>query len=196
MDQDTKPEGRKAEIVMAAATLLKEHGEAGFSLREVAKVVGMKLASLQYHFPNKAELMTEILNFIMDAYLAEIEAAVASAGDDPVEQLKSAARALSGLGEIEEDDGRLEIHLWSMALTDSLVRKTMDECHKFYIDKMSGMIAAANSTIDAQEAKKRAVLIASLQEGSMLFMDEEVTGLSLKSIGESVCQATIKIALA
>ena len=196
MKQDTKPEGRKAEIVMAAAALLEEQGEAGLSLREVAKVVGMKLASLQYHFPNKAELMTAILNHIMDAYLSEIEAAVAHAGSDPVEQLKSAARALSGLGETEADDGRLEIHLWSMALTDPLVRKTMDECHKHYIDKIASMIVAANSAIDSEEAQKRAVLIASLQEGSMLFVDEEITGLSQDDFCECVYRATINIALA
>lgn len=195
MKQDTKPVGRKSEIVLAAAALLEEHGEAGFSLREVAKVVGMKLASLQYHFPNKAALMTAILNRVMDTYLGEIEAAVASAGNDPVQQLKSAARALSGLGDTEADEVRLEIHLWSMALTDPLVRKTLNECHKYYIDKMAGMIAAANSKIGAQEAQKRAVLIASLQEGSMLFMDEEVTGLSQVNLGESIYKATIMIAL-
>lgn len=196
MDQETKPEGRKAEIVLAAAALLEAHGEAGLSLREVAKVVGMKLASLQYHFPNKAELMTAILSHIMDAYLAEIDSAIASAGGDPVEQLKSAARVLSGLEETEADDGRLEVHLWSMALTDPLVRKTMNECHRYYIDKMASMIAAANWAIDAQEAQKRAVLIASLQEGSMLFLDEQVTGLSQENISESIYRATIKIALA
>ena len=148
MEQGIKPEGRKAEIVLAAAALLEEHGEAGFSLREVAKAVGMKLASLQYHFPNKAELMTAILNDIMDAYLDEIENAVASAGKDPVEQLKGAAHALSGLGraEAEKDDSRLEMHLWSMALNDPLVRKTMNDCHRSYIDKMTGMIMAGCCT--------------------------------------------------
>ena len=190
------PEGRKAEIVLAAAALLEEHGEAGLSLREVAKVVGMKLASLQYHFPNKAELMTAILNHIMEAYLVEIDAAVASAGTDPVEQLKSAARILSGLGQTEASDGRLEIHLWSMALTNPSVRKTMNACHKYYIDKMAGMIVAANSAVDSQEARRRAVLIASLQEGSLLFVDYEVTGLSEKTICESIYQTSIHIALA
>lgn len=196
MEQDTKPEGRKAEIVLAAAALLEEHGEAGFSLREVAKLVGMKLASLQYHFPNKAELMTAILNHVMDAYFSEIEAAVAHAGSDPVEQLKGAARALSGLGEEEAGDGRLEMHLWSMALTDPLVRKTMNDCHRSYIDKMVKMIMAAKPTIDPKEAQRRAVLIASLQEGSLLFTEKEVTGLSQRATCESIYRTTIEIALA
>lgn len=195
MTQEKPQDTRKTEIVAAAAALIEEHGEAGFSLREVAKTVGIKLASLQYHFPNKAALMSAILNHIMDAYLAQVEESISSAGENPVEQLKVAARALSGFEDTQDDQTRLEIHLWSMALTDPLVRKTLSDCHKYYISKMAGMIAAANPSVDAQEARKRAVMIASLQEGSMLFMDETVTGIARQTICESLYKTTIDIAL-
>lgn len=195
MERGTNQDGRKAEIVLAAAALLEQRGEAGFSLREVAKTVGMKLASLQYHFPNKSDLMAALLNHIMDAYLDDVETAISSAVDDPVEHLKAAARALSGLDGANENTGHLEVHLWSMALTDPMVRKTMNDCHRSYIDQMTDMICAANPSVDTQEARRRAVLIASLQEGSMLFLDSTVTGVSSQSLCESIYRATVDIAL-
>lgn len=44
------------------------------------KVVGTKLASLQYHFATKADLLAAVLKQIMDAYLEEVEATIARAG--------------------------------------------------------------------------------------------------------------------
>jgi len=70
----------------------------------------MKLASLQYHFPNKADLMPAILNHTMDAYPDEVETAIPRPGMTWWNNRK-ARPALSGIGTPDEDDGRLEIHL-------------------------------------------------------------------------------------
>lgn len=195
MNQIKKSVDRKMEIVLAAADLLAKQGEAGFSVREVAKSVGIKLASLQYHFPTKEDLVTEILDHVMNNYLEEIDFALATADDNPEEQLKVAAFTLSGLDNLQEDEGHLEIHLWSMALTNRVVRKAMNECHSFYISRMAEMIAKANSSIDEHEARNRAVVIASLQEGSMLFLNKDITGLTERKIRESIYRTTLQIAL-
>lgn len=44
------------EILTAARALMMERGYNGFSFRDVAAVVGIKSASIHYHYPTKADL--------------------------------------------------------------------------------------------------------------------------------------------
>ncbi|MEL6689297.1 MAG: TetR family transcriptional regulator [Pseudomonadota bacterium] len=189
-------EDRKTKLVMAAAELLSQHGEAGFNLREVANAVGIKLASLQYHFPTKADLVGAVLKHILDAYVQDIDSQLAAADPDPKEQLKVTLRALSRIDDLAEEEARLEIHLWSMALNDRQVSDAMKVSHRYYLDRLTALIEAANAGLDPMEARQRAVMIASVQEGSMLFMDEGTAGLPHRDIRERVFQTTLKIAFA
>lgn len=196
MTKSKQTEDRKAELVMAAAELLSQYGEAGFNLREVANAVGIKLASLQYHFPTKADLVGAVLKHIRETYVDDIDAEMAAADADPVEQLKVALRALIRIDDLQENEVRLEIHLWSMALNDPMVSDAMKASHGYYLDRLSDLIAAANPDLEKAEARMRAVMIASLQEGSMLFMNEETAGIPHRRIRGSVFESALRIALA
>ena len=196
MAKTEQTKDRKTELVEAAAGLLAQHGEAGFNLREVANAVGIKLASLQYHFPTKADLISAILQQTLETYLDEIEAELAALDGSPKAQLEAAFWALSRIDDLDDVEVRLEIHLWSMAQNDPSVRAALQNYHRFYINKLADLIVAARPEIEKDEAKKRAVLIASMQEGSMLFTDEKVIGVPHKTIREQVFKTTLKIALA
>ena len=61
LDRDievTDPMGsdKATEILNVARRLMMERGYNGFSFRDVAAEVGIKSASIHYHFPSKAEL--------------------------------------------------------------------------------------------------------------------------------------------
>lgn len=43
-----------------AERLIRSHGYSGFSFREIAKEVGIKSASVHYHFPTKADLASAV----------------------------------------------------------------------------------------------------------------------------------------
>ena len=187
-------EDRKLEIVLAARLLLAREGEAGFSLREVAKKVGIKLASLQYHFPTKASLVEAILNYTVDTYIAELQSLPSFIDGNPIEALASALEWLTGADKIDVEETRLEIHLWSMALNDQSVAESLRRYHAIYIAKTTELIASAVPEINVLEARKRAIAIASMQEGSMLFMDGEFDALTRKQILEQIYQSSLKIA--
>jgi AcrR family transcriptional regulator len=51
----------RVEILDAAAALFAEHGYAGTSTRSIAERVGIRQASLYYHFAGKDELLLELL---------------------------------------------------------------------------------------------------------------------------------------
>ena len=196
MAKNEQTKDRKTELVEAAAGLLAQHGEAGFNLRDVANAVGIKLASLQYHFPTKADLVSAILQRTLETYLEEIEADLAALGGDPETQLEAAFRTLSRLDELDDVEVRLEIHLWSMAQNDPSVHAALQSYHRFYIGKLTSLIVAARPEIGPDQARKRAVLIASMQEGSMLFTDQGTTGVPHKAIREQVFRVTLEIAMA
>ncbi len=83
--------GARQEILEACWLLAREHGLAGFTLRQVAAAVGVQAPSLYTYFASK--------NAIYDAMFADGNVAFAAAmsavpeKDDPVDQLAAAARA-------------------------------------------------------------------------------------------------------
>jgi AcrR family transcriptional regulator len=57
----TPSAGRRDEILQAPEALLRDGGLEGFSMRRLADKVGIKLASLQYHFRSKGLLMQALI---------------------------------------------------------------------------------------------------------------------------------------
>lgn len=186
---------RKQQIILSARSLLAKRGESGFSLREVAKEVGIKLASLQYHFPTRAELVEAILAHTIDVYLKELEALPVIAGANPEDTLRTVLRWFTGTQAIGDEDVRLEVHLWAMALNDPLVLASLARYHRLYLEKIAELIANARPDIDAAEVKRRAVAIACLQEGSYLFLSNEAIALSQTEILDQVYKTSVAIAL-
>ena len=86
---ETGGDGRRRDIIRAAARLLGEHGYAGTSMRDIAAAVGMLPGSLYYHFPSKDVLIEEIFNHGTAVLSAAIESAIAGT-EDPWERLERA----------------------------------------------------------------------------------------------------------
>lgn len=55
-----KGEAKRQEILSAALTVLERDGEAGASMRVIAKEAGISLAGLMHYFPTRDVLLTEI----------------------------------------------------------------------------------------------------------------------------------------
>lgn len=61
--------GQKAdEILHAATNLIQKRGYNGFSFRDVASEVGIRSASIHYHFPTKSELATSATAAYREAF--------------------------------------------------------------------------------------------------------------------------------
>lgn len=60
----------KAEAILdAAERMIRTGGYNGFSFREVAKAVGIKAASVHYHYPGKAELGAAVAQRYTDRFI-------------------------------------------------------------------------------------------------------------------------------
>ena len=74
------PEPRE-QVLDAAAALFAEHGYAGTSTRAIAERVGIRQASLYYHFAGKDEILLELLETSVRPSLAFVEPLLAH--EDP-----------------------------------------------------------------------------------------------------------------
>jgi TetR/AcrR family transcriptional repressor of nem operon len=76
------------EIIRCARSLIIAGGYNGFSYADIADVVGIRKASIHYHFPTKVELVRTLL----ERYREEFDAAVAAIDgnfSDPLDRLRA-----------------------------------------------------------------------------------------------------------
>jgi AcrR family transcriptional regulator len=76
----------------AAVRLFHDHGYHGTSIRDIAGEAKVGIATLFHHHRSKAELLRRIMDTALDDLLAEMEPAVAAAGDDPTARLSVVVR--------------------------------------------------------------------------------------------------------
>lgn len=82
-----RAELRKEEIVSIAADVFAAKGYSGASLRDIAERAGLTKAALYYHFPDKERIFEMVAMTRLSALNADVAAAVAAAGDDPLDRL-------------------------------------------------------------------------------------------------------------
>lgn len=82
------PQTTYDEILLCARSLLIEGGYNGFSYADIAKVVGIRNASIHHHFPSKSDLVRTLVA----RYREEAQAGIANLERqlaDPVDQLRA-----------------------------------------------------------------------------------------------------------
>ena len=87
------PKARKEEILEVATRLFAERGYEGASMNDVAELVGMRKASLFYHFATKDALYEAVVDRLIASLHQPLQAIYASAGTFP-ERLDALTRTL------------------------------------------------------------------------------------------------------
>lgn len=88
-------QGSKRQILDCAARVFREKGYAAASLRDIAGAVGMRTASMYYHFGSKDEIVAEVLNIAVRTVFAEVRESLAAAKKNasPLERIRVAVEA-------------------------------------------------------------------------------------------------------
>ncbi len=75
-----KPRSETAEQILdLAETLIQTRGYSAFSYQDIAASLGIRKASIHYHFPSKADLGRAVV----DRYVAHFDAALTAIAEDP-----------------------------------------------------------------------------------------------------------------
>eukprot|EP00435_Cladocopium_sp_Y103_P078349 s1_g2088.t1 len=168
---DKKPaHARRAEIIAATRQILTIEGAGALSLRGVASSVGIKLASLQYHFPTRADLVTALVDDMLTQQKAAIKHLSENPRNAPQEKLDAVLRWFAIETGEDEEDSRLEVQFWALAQIDDAARHALAQYHNLYVTFLAGLIQDAVG-VSKRQATLRAVSIASLLEGAILFVD-------------------------
>ena len=67
------PTPRKLEIIGIASALFKEKGFSAVTMRDIAKAMGIKAASLYNHIKNKEEILTFIIISLAEEFINGID---------------------------------------------------------------------------------------------------------------------------
>jgi len=153
-------------ILDTATKIAQAHGYGGLNLRALAEEVGIKAASLYYHFPSKAELAAAVAKrYWQDA--AEGLELISSTTPDPAERL----RRFPGTFRVAlANDNRICLCSFMTAEFDDLPENVKREVETFTdvnVAWLSKTLVAAG-IVGTRDAKKRANAIFAAVAGAQL----------------------------
>jgi AcrR family transcriptional regulator len=91
-DRSSRPTRQR--ILDAALDLFGTRGVDAVSLDEIAREVGVRKQTILYWFPSKEALVDAVLEAVAAALFVDIDAAIRSASDDPLERVDAVVRAV------------------------------------------------------------------------------------------------------
>lgn len=129
--QRARAETARAEILAAAAGMMRRVGYSDMSLRDLAAEVNMKAGSLYYHFASKDELATEVMRIGVEAIEAVVRKGLDAAADrSPAERLSIAIRI--HLETLLEKSDFVSSHIRCYPFVPEVVREQLRDVRRNY----------------------------------------------------------------
>lgn len=153
-------------ILAAARKTAQAHGYGGLNFRELAEDVGIKAASIHYHFPSKADLGAAVARRYWEDTAAGLEAMLAETSD-PTDCL----RQYPGIfRKALENDNRICLCSFMAAEYDGLPEAVKNEVQTFAdvnVAWLSRVLSAA-AVVSSEESEGRARAIFAAIVGAQL----------------------------
>lgn len=157
-------------LLDAAQVLVQERGFNAFSYKDLAAAVGIRTASIHYHFPAKADLG----HALMARYLTELEEALRKI-DDLDRPNKAKLEAFVDLYRATEDRGAICLCGSLAADLETLpedlrssVMGYLDRSERWIADRIDDGVRAGEFTISGSSTDIASALVASLQGALIL----------------------------
>src|SRR6202000_1862049 len=159
-------ENAREEILAAAKLTAQAHGYAGLNFRDLAQQVGIKAASIYYHFPSKADLAAAVAKRYWEDSAAYLESLLKDS-PGPLEALRRYPETFRWA---LENDNRICLCSFMSAQFDDLpdsVKKEVQTFTEVNIAWLKKVLVAAK-VVGGKEAEKRARAIYSGIAGAQL----------------------------
>ena len=131
---------RKQQIIDAARKLIIRKGSEHLTVRAMAREVGLTEAAIYRHFKSKREILSFLMNHIMDTMLHDVERTTAENPPtlDTIDQVLK-----NHLSEIEQRRGMsFQIIAEIISLGDKKLNKDVYEKLNLYIDRIENLLSA------------------------------------------------------
>ncbi len=156
---------RQEQILEAVLRLLAQQGISGVSIRAVAREAGVGLGLVNYHYADKAGLITAALRRIGEQDLALLDG---DPGHTPLQRLQAALRRVAAPRFLTTEHLSLRLQLWSLAQAHPVYEQINTGAQKGYRDRLAVLIRAARPDLGRAECARRAADIDVLQNGLWL----------------------------
>lgn len=156
-------ETKEAKILEVAEHMVRSGGYNAFSFRDIAEAVGIKSASVHYHFPTKADLGVAVAAYYTDKFLKHVGAPedLHTAGKDPVKTY------IATFKEALQKDKRMclcgLLGAETKGLPDAVAKET-----KIFFERNIDWLTRAYTLIGEPNASDKAIHLLALLEGAMI----------------------------
>lgn len=162
-----KTEERRTAILVEARILFLDSGNAGFSMRNVAKKLDMSLSHLQYFFPTKDQLFLEMVRYTVNDYLGNYKRIMAESYSSPEQQMSAVLDYLF-IDLTRLDITAMFVELWGMALRDLEARLFQRKLYRIYRRKFSTMLTRVYPNVGRDTIKRVATQLLAHVDGIMV----------------------------
>jgi len=158
-----KLDDARTQILMSAQQLAQSRGYAGFSFRDVANEIGIKSASIHYHFPTKDDLMVALVDRFMDDFFGRLDAKFAN-NPDPKAELKE---FISQFRSVLDQQNHMCL-CGMMAAEIALLGPKAQDRTRYFFDRAEDWLAQRFEILGAPEAQPCGVDMLARIEGALL----------------------------
>jgi AcrR family transcriptional regulator len=162
-----KGKDKRNQILNVARDLLIDEGYHNLSLRKVAEKAGIRVGNLQYYFPAKSDLVTAMLNHVIDDYLKDFEDIRGSG--TPEEQFIAVIEDV-----ITDLNSRKTTvffpELWSLSNHEKGITRSMDNMYQRYRGVLAEIIGEINPELSTSQCGRLALFFSSSIEGHTIFI--------------------------
>lgn len=153
-------------ILSAARRMAQLHGYSGLNMREIAQDVGIKAASIYYHFPGKADLAVAVAK----RYWQDGAVALDSIAEQSPEPIDALRRFPEIFRQSLETDNRLCLGSYLGAETDGLPDEVRSEIQLFADVNIAwlGKLLVTAKVCETTSAEARALAIFAAVAGAQL----------------------------
>ncbi len=133
------------------------------SMRDVAKQLGISLASLQYHYATKSALVSAVMNSTIDQHQRRLDEALEAA--EGTDRIMEALRYVAQVNANEADGGGMMDMIWARAAHDADAAAAVETFMAAYLERMTNVISSAAPGRTRTEELGAAALAIALLEG-------------------------------
>ncbi len=156
------------QILNATMRILMTEGYAALTLRRVAAECGLRIGNLTYHFPTKSELVTALLEAVLEGYRERNRQIHRGLDLDDRTRLKAAI--FNTLRDVQSfQTTYLFPELWSLANHDPVVGAKVQEFYRQARRPTIQLVRRLNPALDEADAETLSVFISAFVEGATIF---------------------------
>ena len=162
-------DARREEILDTTIEVLANEGYSSVSMRGIAERIGIHLATLQYYFPTKRDLLKSTIERSISSAVREMDELISTPTSDPKKVLRKALRA-----HLEACQNpiisRLFVALWGMSSHDEDASYSLSEIYQRDCQRYAALVKNANPKLSGSACNNIAILILAQLEGLVLFV--------------------------